>query len=1027
MKRFRLGPLRVLQLLLVLVLLLAGAAVAWEIHTSTLQARYFSAWARELRFEVQPGPRTDTRYPRFGPYDERLGHTRLPEWLQRLDERGFRVTAQAKQSPDLVRHLDRGLFPPYREKAQAGLSIVDCRREPIFQSIFPQRAYPSFEAIPPLLVQVLAFIENREIVDATAPRHNPAVEWPRLGQAVLDQAVKANDPAHQGAGGSTLATQLEKFRHSEDGRTAHILDKGRQMVSASLRAYLDGELTAGARQRIVLDYINSLPLGAQRHYGEVIGVQDGLRLWFGADPAVVDAALRGNPADPAARDAQALGLRQVLALLIAQRRPSFYLGPAKDRLNSVVDAYLRVLADAGVVGPTLRDAALSAPLQVREAAPDVPTALHVGDRKAVNSLRVELASLLDTPRLYDLDRLDLHVTGTFDHPLQKAVTETLRQLRDPAHARAAGLLGPGLIEGGDAAEILYTFTLYERGEGVNRVRVQTDNLDQPLDLNAGGKLELGSTAKLRTLVSYLEIVAALHAEMAADSPRQLAERQVSRRDRLSRWAVEHLTSAPDKSLPAMLQAALQRRYSASPAETFFTGSGAHTFGNFNASDNGKVMSVADAFRDSVNLVFVRLMRDIVHHHIYRTPGEAERILEDPTHPQRAELLARFADEEGSRFLRQFHARHRGQDVSQVLESIAAQVRPTPLRLAVIFRSANPGGSFEDFLGFMARQPVASAVPEASLKPLFERHGPDRFSLADRAYLARVHPLELWLAGYLARHPQAGLQEVIDASRSERQEVYQWLFRSRAKRGQDTRIQSLLEVDAFARIHRSWKRLGFPFDSLVPSYATALGSSGDRPAALAELVGIVLNDGVRLPSIRVEAMRFAADSPYEAVLETRPSTGERVLPPAVAAAVRQAMTRVVAEGTARRVHGALDPADGPPIRVGGKTGTGDNRLESHGRGGALVSSRPVSRTATFVFFMGDRFYGTVTAYVPGRAADAHRFTSALPVQVLKTLAPQLRPLLNPAASAGCAPGRTPMEDAAALVLTSGKRRATPTIP
>ena len=44
----------------------------------------------------------------------------------------------------------------------------------------------------------------------------------------------------------------------------------------------------------------------------------------------------------------------------------------------------------------------------------------------------------------------------------------------------------------------------------------------------------------------------------------------------------------------------------------------------------------------------------------------------------------------------------------------------------------------------------------------------------------------------------------------------------------------------------------------------------------------------------------------------------------------------------------------------------------GHGGGLISSRVVDRTATFVFFLGDRFFGTVTAYVPG--PDAERFIS-----------------------------------------------------
>ncbi len=54
---------------------------------------------------------------------------------------------------------------------------------------------------------------------------------------------------------------------------------------------------------------------------------------------------------------------------------------------------------------------------------------------------------------------------------------------------------------------------------------------------------------------------------------------------------------------------------------------------------------------------------------------------------------------------------------------------------------------------------------------------------------------------------------------------------------------------------------------------------------------------------------------------------------------------------------------------------------------------MSRTATFVFFLGDRFFGTLTAYVPNPAAVTFNFTSALPVQILKILAPKLTPLLT----------------------------------
>jgi hypothetical protein len=45
---------------------------------------------------------------------------------------------------------------------------------------------------------------------------------------------------------------------------------------------------------------------------------------------------------------------------------------------------------------------------------------------------------------------------------------------------------------------------------------------------------------------------------------------------------------------------------------------------------------------------------------------------------------------------------------------------------------------------------------------------------------------------------------------------------------------------------------------------------------------------------------------------------------------------------------------------------------------------VDRTATFVFFLGDRFFGTITAYVPGAVAANYHFTRAIAVQLLKAI-------------------------------------------
>jgi len=964
-----------------------------EMQTSQRQARFFSDWARELVFERRPQPAGGSRYPGAGPYDERMGYSRLPEFLPRLQARGYAVTAQAQQSPALQSYLDRGFFPPYAERVQAGLQVQDCRGEALFGFRSPQQVYRSYAEVPPLVAQTLAFIENREVLDTSEPRHNPAVEWPRLGKAMVDQAIELVHPDHTAAGGSTLATQIEKFRHSPDGRTSSAMDKYRQMVSASVRAYRDGKETTLARQRILLDYLNSLPLGAQRGWGEVHGVNDGLMAWYDADLESANRLLREPGEQAHGLAGRALAFRQMLSLMIAQRRPAYYFGSGRAQLQEMTASYIRLLADAGVIGPALRDMALRAPLRVR--APtggDLRLAQEFGERKAASALRVQLSSLLDTPRFYDLDRLDLEVSSGIDAHLQREVSDYLVRLREPEAARAAGLLNYQLLENGDPGKLLYSFTLYERQPGMNLVRVQADNLDQPFDINGGAKLELGSTAKLRTLATYLELVEQLHRQYAGLDNAALAAVALHPKDRLSRWVVDYLRAAPDRSLQPLLDAAMDRKYSASPGETFFTGGGAHVFENFNRDDNGKMPTLRVALRDSINLVFIRLMRDVVYHHLYKPSSTVAQILDDDDHPQRKLLLKRFVDKEGSQFMRGFYRRWQGKGADEILAQMAAGVHRTEPRLAVIYRSVLPAGSFDGFVAYVRAQMPESRAGEADLRKLFDRHAPGNYSLADRGYLAHIHPLELWVAAFLLEHPQATLAAVLASGAAEREASYQWLMRSQARGGQNSRILQLLEVDAFAEIQRSWARLGYPFETLVPSYATAIGSSGDRPAALAELMGIILNDGVRQPTVHLPRLRFAAGSPYEAELQRSAAAPEQVMVPEVAATLRRALALVVEEGTARRLRGSFDVAGVAPLAVGGKTGTGDNRLNTYTRGGGLLSSKVTSRTATFVFYLGPRHFGTLTAFVLGPSAQGYRFTSALPVQILKSMAPLIRPVV-----------------------------------
>lgn len=984
---------------LVLLLLVGLCMAIWwaarEVRTSALQAQFFSSLVGKLKYTLEPGPSAAIRFPQDSPYDERLGYASLPEFVDKLKVKDYEVTAQARFSPKMVQLADLGVFTTYREKTQAGLAIYDCRSEPLFAASFPERYYASFDETPALLVKSLLFIENRELLDPSYPKRNPAVEWDRLSKAILDKSLNAFG-GHRGGGGSTLATQIEKYRHSPEGRTSSLKEKLRQMVSATLRAYQQGEDTSEVRRQIVVDYLNTVPLSAKGGYGEVNGIGDGLWVWYGRDFAEVSRLLKGDLAQPGA----ALAYKQALSLLIAQRRPSHYLGAGEPDLEELTNSHLRLLAQAGVISPQLRDAAVGMPLQAGAGAGAQPAAVNsFVTRKASNAVRTHLAGLLGDARMYNLDRLDLSVVSTLDAQAQKAVTAVLRNLREPQAAQAAGLTGKGMLGNGDPANVVYSFTLLERGEHVNYLRLQTDNFDQPLDINDGAKLDLGSTAKLRTLVTYLDIVAQLHQRYGALSAAQLNQVAVDSKDMISQWALAYFKALPasaGRDLPAMLAAALERKYSANPGEGFFTGGGMHYFGNFKKEDNGRIMSVREGLRHSVNLVFVRLMRDVARFYMFQTPGSSASLLADADDPRRAAYLSRFADKEGREFLHRFYQKYKGKSAPEQEKILLASIRPTPVRLANIYRTIEPEGSLEQFSAFLKDNlPSQNEVPAERIGRLYQQYAMENWSLADRGYLASVHPLELWMVAYLRAHEGATLSQMVAASDQERQQVYQWLFSTHRKHAQDRRIAGLLEVEGFLEIHRQWKKMGYPFDSLVPSYATALGASADRPAALAEMMGIIVNGGVRKASQRIASLHFASGTPYETMLKrSKSGVHEQVLAPEVARAVADVIREVVSDGTARRVKNAFVKADGSIIPVGGKTGTGDQRFDVYGGGGRLIESRFVNRSATFVFNIGERFFGSMTAYVHGPQAKNYDFTSALPVQLLTVLAPSLMPLIEP---------------------------------
>ncbi len=175
--------------------------------------------------------------------------------------------------------------------------------------------------------------------------------------------------------------------------------------------------------------------------------------------------------------------------MIAQRRPSYYLLQGHDDLEELTNSHLRVLANANVIDKELADSAMSQRLLFKGGkAPGIKQDAQT--LKGINVARGRLGTLLNQ-QLYDLDRLDLTAKVSLHHELQQKVSHYLNSLASPVVAEKVGLLGEKLLSASNTDKVTYSFTLFEKTPGGNRVRVQTDNTDQPFDLNEGSKLGAG--------------------------------------------------------------------------------------------------------------------------------------------------------------------------------------------------------------------------------------------------------------------------------------------------------------------------------------------------------------------------------------------------------------------------------------------------------------------------------------------------------------------------------------------------------
>lgn len=965
----------------VLILTILLSPIVYEIRTSAFSSRFLVHYAKKLSYRFEPGPSPNIIFPKHGPFDVRAGYALIPEFQRRLIEAGYQITGQVRFSTELQRATRWGLRPPYSEPAFTKLTIQGKDGQPLFQSPVVEFYFNSFEDIPSLAMKGLLIIENRELDEPKDYRTNPVVDWDRLAKAALLYAGNKLGLPLPVEGGSTLATQMEKYRHSDEGRTDSVLTKLQQMTEASLKVYQNGMDTRDERRQIVLNYLNSVPLAAVPGYGEVHGIGNGLNAWFNINLQEAQRTLNQSGEGPE----KAKVFKHVLALLCSVKAPNYYLAQNHSALNDRANFYIRYLAKAQVISDSFSKQTQAVKLVFSMQHPAYPRPAYA-ESKATNQIRSKLASLLGVPGFYELNRLDLSVESTINPQFQHQVIQLFEKLHDPDFITTHGLRGERLLQKGDPSKVIYGMMLFEKTPQGNFLRSTTDTLNAPFDINTGMKMQLGSTAKLRTLVHYLDVIASLYNQYSDLSPEELAQTIESARDPLTLWAVQVLNQDPKPNVDQMLQLALDRKYSANPRETFFTGGGVHEFHNFQKTDNGRILMVREATKYSVNLVYVRLMQDIVRYYEAHLPYKTEEVLRNLDNPIRQKLLAESSEAESKYFLYQAYKNFKKVYPETIIYELLGNDAASAKHLAITFYAWNHDTNEQALAQWLEK--YLDAVPENQIKKLIKSYGNPQLNLSDYGYLLGIHPLKLWCAGEMIQNPQITWKQLWAKSQEVQKLTAAWLFKTKNRSAQDTRLRIRFEQDAFAQMTPTWKRLGFPFDRLVPSLATALGSSGDRPEALAQLMGILMNDGYLKPIVRITRLHFARKTPYETVLEPVNKAGTQVIPQSVARAILPVLAQVVQGGTAARLAGAITNGVRPLI-VGGKTGSGDNRFESLGRGGQIISSNPVDRTAVFVFYIEDRYWGIITVYVPGKESGDFAFTSSLPVAILKLLAPDIQ--------------------------------------
>src|SRR5690606_2593046 len=131
---------------------------------------------------------------------------------------------------------------------------------------------------------------------------------------------------------------------------------------------------------------------------------------------------------------------------------------------------------------------------------------------------------------------------------------------------------------------------------------------------------------------------------------------------------------------------------------------------------------------------IRMMRDIVNHHIAQAPVSRSSLIDSSESAHRQAYLEKFAEQEGHLFLGRFFRKYRGLNPRQIRESFFHGIRPVPRRMATAYLAIEPKADTASFAVFMREQLGDSLYPGKQISQLYRQHFQDAFGLTDLGYV-----------------------------------------------------------------------------------------------------------------------------------------------------------------------------------------------------------------------------------------------------------------------------------------------------